>query len=560
MMVLVTEMTAVVLVVVHINQMKNYLKFMKKETSEYRKFFILMFLFSLAMFAINLVATYLSKNLIKNIFNNINNEILKISILMFFSYILVGFMMYYSGMLHAFLGNNIKHKLQLKVYDIFQRSSYIQIIKRTSGETYYTIFKDAVNIVDYYLLLVLNFPIKIIITLTSAFLMIVISYKMGIFLMFFSVLNILVLCILKKPIKKYTIKKRQSEHELICQINEDFLNNELNRSLGLEKQFLNNIEKKFLENKNDNLNYVSFSLISGNILNFIVQIVNFSALFLGFFLVKKQDFTIPNLFLIFILTRFFSNSLQEVVGNFPLFQLAKLSYQKYINELKIFDNKQRCGSKKFSLQKNLIFKKINFCFGEHKIFDNFNCIFDANKINLILGKNGSGKTTLLKLIKRFLYADDGEILFDDLNIIDFEYESFKNNVIYMSPNDTILKGTFLFNIVLFSKYTPNEVSDIINECNLQPIIDKLENGINGEIELSNNDFSDGEKKKLSLARILIRKPKLLLLDEFTTHLDESSINDIIKSINEYQKKNKCTIIMVSHDKRVEKIADKVIRL
>ena len=92
------------------------------------------------------------------------------------------------------------------------------------------------------------------------------------------------------------------------------------------------------------------------------------------------------------------------------------------------------------------------------------------------------------------------------------------------------------------------------------VVDRLPQGIETKLGLGETGLSQGEIQKIALARVLIRKPNILILDEPLAHIDVASVEDIQQVLLQYNKETNSTIIIISHDARIEQIVDKVIDL
>ncbi len=170
------------------------------------------------------------------------------------------------------------------------------------------------------------------------------------------------------------------------------------------------------------------------------------------------------------------------------------------------------------------------------ILDINNVVFNKNMTYCIKGRNGSGKTTLLQIIANLMLYDKGEILYDN-KLMHYE---FMKDITYVSQNPYIFNGTVYDNIYYPLKIRKSDAS-------------KLENKVYAYLEYFEIDHiknqlakkcSSGEKMKIALARSLIFKPKLLLLDEPTTNLDIESIEKLKAILLKIKKQT--TIIFVSH--------------
>ncbi|EGR2120016.1 peptidase domain-containing ABC transporter [Vibrio cholerae] len=175
----------------------------------------------------------------------------------------------------------------------------------------------------------------------------------------------------------------------------------------------------------------------------------------------------------------------------------------------------------------------------------------------ITGKSGCGKSTLLKLLLGIEKPTKGKIYIDGIDISKIDLTHYRNSIACVMQNDTILSGTISDNITMFSPeidYTKRnlccENAAILEDIQLLPM------GFNTLLNESGSVLSGGQLQRLYLARAIYKDPKILFLDESTSHLDISNESDINKNIS----KLNITRISIAHRKETIEIADRVINL
>lgn len=203
------------------------------------------------------------------------------------------------------------------------------------------------------------------------------------------------------------------------------------------------------------------------------------------------------------------------------------------------------------------FKHVYFHYSQQPILKNINFTIKPNQITAIIGKNGSGKSTIVNLMVKQYIPDSGEILFDNINIQRIDSSTYLNNVSVLTQN------TFLFNLSIRENFDlinndQKEQEKICKLLGIDEYIKSLPNGFNTIIEENNTNISGGEKRLLSLARTLLKKSKVLILDEVTSFLDTKAtmkMKDVLLKL-----KKEHTIIIVTHKRELIKIADQIIKL
>tara|TARA_B100000965_G_C19559868_1_gene743980 strand:+ start:657 stop:1394 length:738 start_codon:yes stop_codon:yes gene_type:complete len=196
----------------------------------------------------------------------------------------------------------------------------------------------------------------------------------------------------------------------------------------------------------------------------------------------------------------------------------------------------------------------------------FNSVLAVNKINFsiednktigLLGPNGCGKTTTIGMMLGLIEPTQGQVLVDGKNINkEVHRESLLSKINFASPYVELPKKlTVKQNLEIYGRLYGVEnlterIFDIANDLNLKSFLNKMA-----------GELSSGQKNRVSLAKSLINKPKVLLLDEPTASLDPDIGDFIRKYIEDYQSENKITILLASHNmKEVERLCDNVIMM
>ena len=201
---------------------------------------------------------------------------------------------------------------------------------------------------------------------------------------------------------------------------------------------------------------------------------------------------------------------------------------------------------------NNISKIYNQYLAVHKI----NFQIEKNKMVGLLGPNGCGKTTTIGMMLGLVSPTEGEILIDNKNINKFKRDEILERFNFSSPYVELPKKlTVRQNLEIYGRlYGIKDLNSRINEISSDLDIKNF-------FERKTGELSSGQKNRVSLAKSLINKPEILLLDEPTASLDPD-IGDFIRSyIEEYKSKNKITILLASHNmSEVERLCDSIIMM
>ena len=218
--------------------------------------------------------------------------------------------------------------------------------------------------------------------------------------------------------------------------------------------------------------------------------------------------------------------------------------------LPIIDNKNQISDNEKS--NNLIVRKGNIKFEDvtfvyknssNKVLQSINLEILGGKMNALVGHSGAGKSTILNLIPRFFNCNEGNILIDDQSIYDLTVNSLRKNISLVSQDTTLFDDTIRNNIAYANiNATDGEIFDAAKKAEANDFIEKLPNKYETQIGENGVRLSGGEKQRLSIARAILKKTPIVLLDEATSSLDAETEDKIQKGLS-YLTKNKTTLVI-----------------
>ena len=203
----------------------------------------------------------------------------------------------------------------------------------------------------------------------------------------------------------------------------------------------------------------------------------------------------------------------------------------------------------------ILAKDIRKEFAGQDVLRGINLSVDENDFVVILGASGSGKSTLLNILSGLEKSDSGEVLYNGENISNYtetELTEFRRkNIGFVFQQYYLLNNLTVFqNVRVGANLTNNsDCSEILKELGLEDKVEKYP-----------NELSGGEQQRVSIARALAKKPKVLFLDEPTGALDEETGRGILEYIFKLRNESKFTMIMVTHNENIAQIANKIVHV
>ena len=207
---------------------------------------------------------------------------------------------------------------------------------------------------------------------------------------------------------------------------------------------------------------------------------------------------------------------------------------------------------------SVLFEDMSFGYKDFQpIFSHFNLKIDPGSQVGIMGSSGSGKSTLLFLMAGYLKPNSGQILIDNINAEDYVSQE-KIRIGYVGAEPFLFHGSLRENLIYGISFfvSDEDILSVLKMVSLEKLV--AEKGLNYKIEEDLSGLSAGQKQRLCLARAILNKPNLLILDEATANLDETNEHQVAEILKEL--KGKCTTMIVSHRLGILAFADMVLKI
>jgi ATP-binding cassette subfamily B (MDR/TAP) protein 1 len=206
-----------------------------------------------------------------------------------------------------------------------------------------------------------------------------------------------------------------------------------------------------------------------------------------------------------------------------------------------------------NLSGKIEFNNVSFCYPinpSYHVLNNISLTIEPGDKIAIVGESGCGKSTFTQLIERFYDVSNGEILIDGIDIKNHNLKQLRKSIGYIQQDPLIFERNNYENILYGNlDSSRDDVEKAAKMCNIENKIDDSYIALSG-----------GEKQRICIARALIKKPKILILDESTSSLYDKNVGEIQKNLDQIIKEFNCTIIMIEHKKNMLKLCNKFIFL
>jgi ATP-binding cassette subfamily B protein len=318
---------------------------------------------------------------------------------------------------------------------------------------------------------------------------------------------------------------------------ESLRNIELVKSLGLTNQEirrLNTSTMKILQLELKKVKDIrSISFVQGTFVNFLRQSIMFFLLVLIF----KNELSVGQLMTLQFYSFFIFGPLQEMGNVILSYREAEASMNNFKTIMSSPIEVKPENPKKINDLERFAFDQVSFKHKSGSTNALENISFDVEKGQTIafVGPSGSGKTTMVKLLVGLYSPEEGRVLYNNVDSLDLDIEEVRHQIGFVTQDTQLFSGTIKENLLFVNpKATDEDIYAVLNKSACQNLLARSENGINSIIGEGGIKISGGEKQRLSIARALLRNPKLIVFDEATSALDsitETEITDTIKDIS-----------------------------
>lgn len=349
-----------------------------------------------------------------------------------------------------------------------------------------------------------------------------------------------------KVIQKTIVKETTA---LAGSTTESLRNIELVKSLGLTHQEIRRLNSTTIKILMLELKKVrsirSISFVQGTFVNLMRQ----SILFLLLFYIYRDYVSIGQLMTLQLYSFFIFGPLQElgnIILNYREAQVSLLNFQGILNTPV---EETPAHPVKINHIDDLTFRQVSFkhLTAATKALDKVNFSARVGETIAFVGPSGSGKTTLVKLLVGLYKANEGHILYNGVDANEADMDDLRHQVGFVTQDTQLFAGTIRENLLFVNPGASDaEIMDALNKAACYSLLARADNGLETVIGEGGIKISGGEKQRLSIARALLRKPRLLVFDEATSALDSITEEEITKTVRQVTASKQHITVMIAH--------------
>lgn len=283
---------------------------------------------------------------------------------------------------------------------------------------------------------------------------------------------------------------------------------------------------------------------------------------IGFFLfIVQLEMPLPAVVVMLFLLARVVNFLAKAQRAYQHMSIAESAYWSMREAIDDADGEREPAQGHLSptLEHGIRLDGVSFRHDQRGVLEQLSLQIPAGSLTVVTGPSGAGKTTLVDLVAGLLQPDSGRILVDDVPLADIDRRAWRRQIGYVPQEPLLVNDSVLRNVTLGEPgLTDDDARRALEAADAWEFVAALPDGLHSAVGERGGRLSGGQRQRLAIARALVHRPGLLILDEATSNLDPVSEEAVLETIRHL--KGRLTMLAVSHDEGLVQAADQVCRL
>ena len=546
--------------------MKSLSKFLEYY-KPYRTLFFADMFCALLLSAIDLVFPIIVRFLLNDVYilkdgNKIVKYVLIVGLALLIMYVIRYFCQYFITSWGHIMGAKMEANMRRDLFNQFQKLPFSYYDNNNTGTLMSRIITDLFDISE----LAHHGPedlfISILKIVGSFVILSSINVPITLALLFITLLMVYFSIFYNNRMKDVFMRNRKEIADVNAVVQDTLAGIRVVKSFGNEKVEAKKFKKgnkQFLKTKEESY-FLMGKYYSGN--GFFQGVLYLTAILFGGILISKSLLNISDLVVYILYINIFLNPVDKLVNFTEQFQRGITGFERF---LQIINTKPTIIDREDAVELinpkgNIKFNHVSFGYQDKNIIlKDISIDITAGKNIALVGPSGGGKTTFCNLIPRFYEATEGNITIDGMDIKDIKLNSLRNSIGLVQQDVYMFGGTIKENIAYGKQDAADEeIIEAARRANIHEFIEGLEDGYDTYVGERGVKLSGGQKQRLSIARVFLKNPPILILDEATSALDNESERFIQESLEELSKNR--TTIVIAHRLSTIRNADEIMVL
>lgn len=531
--------------------MENKKKKLSAYYKPYKGLFLADMVFAMIGAAITLViplmVRYITGTVVLLPIEEASSTIIRLGIFMVLLVIVEGYCNYFIGYYGHVMGAKIEHDMRNEIFGHYQKLSFAFFDNQKVGHLLSRITSDLFDITE----LLHHGPEDVVISaikLLGAFIiLLMINAKLAFVAIGFVVIMLLYAVAMNGRMRGAFRENRSRIADINSQIEDSLSGIRVVKSFSNEETEMDKFEEgnsRFVDSKKKSYRYMG-TYNSG--MGVFSTLITVGSLLMGAWLMMKGELSAADLVTFLLYINNFTEPVKKLVNFTEQFQNGYSGYERFVEIMNIApDIKDKEDAKSLDrVQGEIQFEDVSFHYSENKenVLSHVNLDVKPGEYVALVGSSGAGKTTLCSLIPRFYDVTGGAVRLDGIDIRDVKLKDLRRQIGIVQQDVYLFAGTILENIRYGKpEATDEEVVNAAMAANAHEFIMSLPEGYNTDIGQRGVKLSGGQKQRLSIARVFLKNPPVLIFDEATSALDNES-EKIVQHSLELLAKDRTTFVI-----------------
>lgn len=435
--------------------------------------------------------------------------------------LIIIFLRYFQHVL--FLTASMRLTLDIR-YDAFKKLNKLPMkyfISEPSGKIVTKITSDSEGVRGLYEVIfsILTAAISLIMVYIELF---KVNWKLALLTLVATPLILLWMTVYRKINNKYHHRIREMNSIINASMAQYVDGMPIIQQFNKENKMTNEYDDLLKTNYNNKMNALKINSIFGGELLLLIQNGLIALIIYYFgrqFLSNEGAITAGALYLCITYINKVFEPIREIFANLNSLEDSFVASSRIFDFLDQEEDKYLGFNERPNFKGDVKFEDVTFAYDDTDVLKDINFKVKAGEFIGLVGHTGSGKSTLMILLQRFYDLEKGRILIDNVDFMNYTKQEIRSNIGYVLQEPALFSGTIKSNITFGIDATDEEVERVLEMIGANKFVNDYPNGINTELEYLGSNLSTGEKQLISFARILLRNPSIIILDEATANID-----------------------------------------
>jgi ATP-binding cassette subfamily B protein len=545
------------------NKWKKFFSYYKPYIGVFLADMFFAFLSAVVTLALPIIVRYITGVVVYEPKTEALDTITKLAVIMVILILLAGFSNFFITYYGHMMGAKMEFNMRKEIFSHYQKLSFSFYDNEKVGQLMSRITSDLFDITELFHHGPEDIVISIIKIIGSFIILSFINVKLALIALCTIPIMAVYAFILNKKMKKAFKNNRAKLADINAQIEDNLSGIRVVKSFAneaIEEEKFDEGNRNFLKGKRNSYRYMA-TYNSG--LSVLINMITVVVVTAGAAAITKNEITIADLLAFTLYVSNFIEPVNKLINFTEQFQNGISGYERFIEIMAIMPDisDENAVYAPETFKGSVQFKNVSFKYEESKemVLKDVNLSVNAGEYVALVGFSGAGKTTLCSLIPRFYDVTDGEVLIDGMCVKDIKLKNLRDNIGIVQQDVYLFTGTIYENI-LYGRPAASrkEVVEAAKAANAHEFIMSLPDGYDTYIGQRGVKLSGGQKQRLSIARVFLKNPPILIFDEATSALDNES-EKVVQDSLEKLAKNRTTFV-IAHRLTTIKNAEKILVL